>query len=172
MRKQFAYFYRKCAGNKKKREKNIGPLQAARKKTPALQALERLSKKSVFTMLTLPRGSAHEIEIAQRFHKNRGRVPRFLYSQREKVSAWELSDVRVLRSQNTLVGKTKFFDSHSTSSIIASSCCMSNGLERWPFMPAFAAFWRSSSKAFAVMATMGRAAFSASGRARMARVAS
>lgn len=62
--------------------------------------------------------------------------------------------------------------SYSTSSIIASSCCISNGLERWPFMPAFAAFWRSSSKAFAVMATMGRAAFSASGRARMARVAS
>ena len=26
-----------------------------------MQALERLSKKSVFTMLTLPRGSAHKI---------------------------------------------------------------------------------------------------------------
>ena len=123
-------------------------------------------------MLPLPRGSAHSKAFAAQTHKNRGRVPRFLYFEREKVSAWELSDVRVLRSQNTLVGKTKFFDSYSTSSIIASSCCMSNGLERWPFMPAFAAFWRSSSKAFAVTATMGRAAFSASGRARMARVAS
>ena len=26
-------------------------------------------------------------------HKNRGRVPRFLYFEREKVSHWELSDV-------------------------------------------------------------------------------
>ena len=92
MRKQFAHFCRKCAGNKKKREKNIGPLQAVRKKAPAMQALERLSKKSVFTMLTLPRGSAHEIEIAQRFHVDRGRVPRLAYFWREKVSAWELSD--------------------------------------------------------------------------------
>ena len=64
-------------------------------------------------MQTMPRGSAHEIEIAQRFHKNRGRVPRFLYSQREKVSAWELSDVRVLRSQNTDCRKN---DSFSTVS--------------------------------------------------------
>ena len=162
------------AGNareiRKSEKKTSDNFELYAKKAPAMQALERLSKKSVFTML--PRGSAHEIEIAQRFHKDRGRVPRSLYFEREKVSAWELSDVRVLRSQNTLVGKTKFFDSHSTSSIIASSCCISNGLERWPFMPAFAAFWRSSSKAFAVMATMGRAAFSASGRARMARVAS
>ena len=52
-------------------------------------------------MLTLPRGSAHEIAFAAQMHENRGRVPRFSYFQREKVSAWELSDVRVLRSQNT-----------------------------------------------------------------------
>ena len=39
-----------------------------------------------------PRGSAHKIENAQRFHKNRGRVPRFLYFWREKVSEQELSD--------------------------------------------------------------------------------
>ena len=84
-----------------------------------MQALERLSKKSVFTMLTPPRGSAHEIEIAQRFHKNRGRVPRFLYPQREKVSEWELSDVRVLRSQNTLVGETVVSRQSRRDSLIA-----------------------------------------------------
>ena len=39
-----------------------------------------------------PRGSAHKIGNAQRFHKNRGRVPRFLYFWREKVSEQELSD--------------------------------------------------------------------------------
>ena len=60
-----------------------------------------LSIKSVFTMLTLLRGSAHEIAFAAQMHENRGRVPRFSYFQREKVSAWELSDVRVLQSQNT-----------------------------------------------------------------------
>ena len=44
-------------------------------------------------MLTLPRGSAHEIVLfAKQMHENRGRVPRFSYFQREKVSAWELSD--------------------------------------------------------------------------------
>ena len=32
----------------------------------------------------------------------------FSYFEREKVSAWELSGVRVLRSQNTLAGGTKF----------------------------------------------------------------
>ena len=60
-----------------------------------------LSIKSVFAMLTLPRGSAHEIAFAAQMHENRGRVPRFSYFQREKVSAWELSDVRVWQSQNT-----------------------------------------------------------------------
>ncbi len=60
-----------------------------------------LSIKSIFAMLTLLRGSAHEIAFAAQMHENRGRVPRFSYFQREKVSAWELSDVRVLQSQNT-----------------------------------------------------------------------
>ena len=58
-----------------------------------------------------PRGSAHKIEIAQRFHADRRRVPRFAYFWREKVSAWELSDdscSAFVRTQ--LVGKTKFFD--------------------------------------------------------------
>ena len=42
-------------------------------------------------------------------HENRGRVPRFSYFQREKVSAWELSDVRVLQSQNTDCRKNEVF---------------------------------------------------------------
>ena len=68
-----------------------------------------LSIKSVFAMLTLPRGSAHEIAFAAQMHENRGRVPRFSYFQREKVSAWELSDVRVLQSQNTDCRKNEVF---------------------------------------------------------------
>ena len=42
------------------------------KKAPAMQALERLSKKSVFTMLTLPRGSAHKIIFAKQIIKTGG----------------------------------------------------------------------------------------------------
>ena len=90
-------------------------------------------------MLTQPRGSAHSKAFAAQTHEpvglypqkifnesNRGRVLRFSYFKREKVSVWELSDVRVLRSQNTdcrkndsfstgsvrtqVVGKTKFVD--------------------------------------------------------------
>ncbi len=57
-----------------------------------------------------PRGSAHKIENAQRFHKNRGRVPRFLYFWRAKVSEQELSDDSCsARAEHTLSGKTKFF---------------------------------------------------------------
>jgi len=63
-------------------------------------------------MVKQPRGSAHKIEIAQRFHADRGRVPRFAYFWREKVSAWELSDDSCSASVRTqIVGKTKFFDS-------------------------------------------------------------
>ena len=43
-------------------------------------------------MLMLSRGSAYEIAFAAQMHENRGRVPRFSYFQREKVSARELSD--------------------------------------------------------------------------------
>ena len=39
-----------------------------------------------------PRGSAHSKAFAQQMHENRGRVPRFSYFKREKVSVWELSD--------------------------------------------------------------------------------
>ena len=56
-----------------------------------------------------PRGSAHERAFAAQTHPNRGRVPRFGYFEREKVSAWELSDVRVLRSQNTDCRKNAVF---------------------------------------------------------------
>ena len=60
-------------------------------------------------MLMLSRGSAYEIAFAAQMHENRGRVPRFSYFQREKVSARELSDVRVLRSQNTDCRKNEVF---------------------------------------------------------------
>ena len=73
------------------------------------ELLFRLSIKFVFAMLMLSRGSAYEIAFAAQMHENRGRVPRFSYFQREKVSARELSDVRVLRSQNTDCRKNEFF---------------------------------------------------------------
>ena len=38
------------------------------------------------------RVSAHKIEFAQQIHKKREHVSRFLYTEREKVSEWELSD--------------------------------------------------------------------------------
>ena len=72
-----------------------------------------LSIKSVFTPKQQSRGSAHSKAFAAQTHENRGRVPRFSYFKREKVSAWELSDVRVLRSQNTDCRKN---DSFSTVS--------------------------------------------------------
>ena len=52
---------------------------------------------------------AHKIEPAQQVHKKSGHVPDFLYSEREKVSERELSDVRVRPEPNTLVGKAKAF---------------------------------------------------------------
>ena len=68
-----------------------------------------LSIKSIFRECSVSRGSAHEIDFATQNHKNREHVSRFLYSKREKVSAWELSDVRVLRSQNTSCRKNVSF---------------------------------------------------------------
>ena len=62
-------------------------------------------------MLMLSRGSAYEIAFAAQMHENRGRVPRFSYFQREKVSARDLSDARVLESQNKVCRKTEDFDS-------------------------------------------------------------
>ena len=59
------------------------------------------------------RATAHSKAFAEQTHENRGRVPRFSYFKREKVSVWELSDVRVLRSQNTDCRKN---DSFSTVS--------------------------------------------------------
>ena len=80
-----------------------------------------LSIKSVFTPKQQSRGSAHSKAFAAQTHENRGRVPRFSYFKREKVSAWELSDVRVLRSQNTDCRKN---DSFSTVSGTPSACLL------------------------------------------------
>ena len=60
----------------------------------------------------------------------------------------------------------------SASSSTCSRCGMSSGFAMWPFMPAFSAFWRSSSKAFAVMAKMGVFALRVSAMARIRLVAS
>ena len=54
-------------------------------------------------------GSTHLIEFAEQIHKNRGRVPRFLSLRGRKFPEWELSDVRVLRSQNTDCRKNDSF---------------------------------------------------------------
>ena len=64
-----------------------------------------------------PRGSACEIQFAQQIDKNREHVSRFLYFEREKVSAWELSDVRVLRSQNTDCRKNVSFSTGSNANV-------------------------------------------------------
>ena len=75
-----------------------------------------LSIKSVFTPKQQSRGSAHSKAFAAQTHENRGRVPRFSYFKREKVSVWELSDVRVLRSQNTDCRKNDSFSTVSKRS--------------------------------------------------------
>ena len=65
-----------------------------RRLSPVFQQF--LKNPAVFRLCP-PRGSAHKIEPAQQVHKKSGHVPDFLYSEREKVSERELSDVRVLR---------------------------------------------------------------------------
>ena len=80
--------------------KNTGEF-LTQKRTQTISLRPRLSIKSVFTPKQQSRGSAHSKAFAAQTHGNRGRVPRFSYFKREKVSVWELSDVRVLRSQNT-----------------------------------------------------------------------
>ena len=79
-----------------------------------------LSKKYYFNFYASC-GSTHLIEFAEQIHKNRGRVPRFLYFKREKVSEWELSDVRVLRSQNTDCRKNDSFSTVSSGRGTASA---------------------------------------------------
>ena len=74
-----------------------------------------LSIKSVFTPKQQSRGSAHSTAFAAQTDENRGRVPRFSYFKREKVSVWELSDVRVLRSQNTDCRKNDSFSTVSSA---------------------------------------------------------
>ena len=81
-----------------------------RRLSPVFQQF--LKKPAVFRLCP-PRGSAHKIEPAQQVHKKSGHVPDFLYSEREKVSERELSDVRVLRRcaavRTHLVGKAPAF---------------------------------------------------------------
>ena len=72
-----------------------------------------LSIKSIFTPEQQPRGSAHEKAFAAQTHQNRGRVPRFGYFKREKVSVWELSDVRVLRSSKHRLSEKRSFSTVS-----------------------------------------------------------
>ena len=80
-----------------------------------------LSIKSFFRLYSVSRGSAHEIDFAKQNHKNREHVSRFLYFEREKVSAWELSDVRVLRSQNTDCRKNVSFSTGSSTPLACFS---------------------------------------------------
>ena len=55
--------------------------------------LRLVEKKSVlYRFVFSSRVSAHKIEFAQQIHKKREHVSRFLYTEREKVSEWELSD--------------------------------------------------------------------------------
>ena len=82
-----------------------------------------LSIKSVFTPKQQSRGSAHSKAFAAQTHENRGRVPRFSYFKREKVSVWELSDVRVLRSQNTDCRKNDSFSTVSKPGNIPGFFC-------------------------------------------------
>ena len=55
--------------------------------------LRLVEKKSVlYRFVFSSRVSAYKIEFAQQIHKKREHVSRFLYTEREKVSKWELSD--------------------------------------------------------------------------------
>ena len=90
-----------------------------------------LSIKSFFRLYSVSRGSAHEIDFAKQNHKNREHVSRFLYLKREKVSAWELSDVRVLRSQNTDCRKNVSF---STGSGTPTACLFSWVYDKLKFL--------------------------------------
>ena len=65
-----------------------------------------LSVKSVFAMLTLPRGSAHEIEFAVQIPKKREHISLYFDIRREKVSAWELPDDFGTRGAFLLAGGT------------------------------------------------------------------
>ena len=90
------------------RRKKLCP-SVRQRKTEARVLGFSLSIKSFFRLYNVSRGRAHEIDFAKQNHKNREHVSRFLYFEREKVSAWELSDVRVLRSQNTDCRKNEVF---------------------------------------------------------------
>ena len=62
----------------------------------------------------VPRESAHRIEFAKQIHKNRGRVPRFLYSEREKsFCIGTFLRPCFAKSKHRLSEKRQFFDSLS-----------------------------------------------------------
>ena len=92
------------------------------------RAFQSVDKVNFFENTVFRASSAHEIDFAVQNHKNREHGPghpllplcgnspcvsRFLYLKREKVSAWELSDVCVLRSQNTECRKNVSFSTGS-----------------------------------------------------------
>ena len=64
------------AGNareiRKSEKKTSDNFRLRAKKAPAMQALEKLSKKSVFAILPLPRVSAHKIIFAKQIIKTGG----------------------------------------------------------------------------------------------------
>ena len=100
----------------------------SKRKQHLFSAACSLSIKSVFTPKQQSRGSAHEKALAAQTHPNRGRVPRFGYLEREKVSAWELSNVRVLRSQNTDCRKNDSFSTVSKQHLFSAACLLIGGI--------------------------------------------
>ena len=70
--------------------------------------------KSLIKRIQHSRVSAHLTGFASQSHPNRGRVPRFGYFWREKVSAWELSDDSVFCiRQNTACRENEVFPTGS-----------------------------------------------------------
>ena len=89
-----------------------------------MQALERLSKKSVFTMLPLPRGSAHKIIFAKQINQPVGLYPQkylmratggvylgFHTLRGRKFPYGNFRTSVFCEVKTQIVGKTKFFDS-------------------------------------------------------------
>ena len=73
-----------------------------------------------------PRGSAHEIGFALQIPTKRERVSRFVALEREKVSAWELSDdFGTARGPFLLSAKPQFGrqDKKATTNVVAFSYC-------------------------------------------------
>ena len=71
---------------------------------PSRRARNRKAVDFIFMLLS---GSAHEIEIAQRFHKNRGVYLGFYALRGRKFPHGNFRTTRVLRSQNTTCLRNK-----------------------------------------------------------------